>query len=397
MLQKLKKIDIIVLLIILMPIIDVLNTITGFSLSLVYRGIFLIILLCLFLFKNKCKIKKTLLIFLAILGVFSIIFLFHYYLINNTFNFTKEVTSLVKFLYLPILVICLVSYFYDKKYPLSKIIFLLISIYIISLILPSILGFAVKSYGYGKKGFSGLFYAPNEVGAILAVMSPYAIFYSIKDKHKILNFIITLLFIVSCFLIGTKTPVIGLAVSLITILVVSLIRKCLFHKGSQNLLISISLIIITIIIYNFSYLKFNINYQGDWYENNSSNNLVIEFDENKNLYDAELLNENNHLINFPSVDKETNITVTDNKILNMVFSSRNVFMLQNFQHFQTSSLAKKIFGLSLWGISDKNIGKLSELDFIDILINYGIIGFLVLGLYLIILLVIFFIKFFAKF
>ena len=79
MMGKIRNIDLVELLILIMPVIDILNTITGISLSLLYRGIFLIILLFYFLFINKSDIKKTSFVLLILFCVFSGVFLFHYF------------------------------------------------------------------------------------------------------------------------------------------------------------------------------------------------------------------------------------------------------------------------------------------------------------------------------
>ena len=72
-------------------------------------------------------------------------------------------------------------------------------------------------------------------------------------------------------------------------------------------------------------------------------------------------------------------------------------MTENLNAYINASNAKKTFGLSLYGSSEKVSGKLAELDFIDIFTNYGIIGFIVLTIYLFLILIIIIIKFLKDF
>ena len=183
MLEKLKKIDIVKLLILLMPLIDVFNTITGISLSLLYRGLFLAIILFIFLFKNKSKYKQSSLCLIFVIVCFAFVFITNYYLNNGFNNIFNEMATLIKFIYLPIMTICLVNYYDNKDLKISEIMLKLAWIYIIYLLLPTIFGISYSSYDYGKKGFTGLFYAPNEVGTILAILTPFVIF-NIQKKRK---------------------------------------------------------------------------------------------------------------------------------------------------------------------------------------------------------------------
>ncbi len=396
MLEKLKKIDFIELLIFLMPFIDVLNTISGFSLSLLYRGFFLAFILFIFLFKNKSKLKKGSFCLLFLIFCFSFVFLFNYYLVNGLTNLFKEVSSLVKFIYLPIVTVCLVNYYDSKDLKINEIMIKLAWIYIAFLILPSIFGISNNSYDYGKKGLSGLFYAPNEIGAILAILSPFVIYNIQKDKNKFLNILLGILFIITAFLLGTKTPVIGLFISLLHVLIVSIIRMAINKNNFKNIIINICLITFSILIYHNSYLIFNINYQNNNYNNNTTMNSINNID-NINFYNFDKLYENEYLINFPTSYNKNDLKEIDNKLLNIIFSSRNIYMVKSLNDYKNSSNVKKLIGLSFYGETNNEAGKLTELDFVDILVNYGITGTLILSLYIIIIAIAIFIKFMKKF
>ena len=396
MLEKLKKIDIVKLLILLMPLIDVFNTITGISLSLLYRGLFLAIILFIFLFKNKSKYKQSSLCLIFVIVCFAFVFITNYYLNNGFNNIFNEMATLIKFIYLPIMTICLVNYYDNKDLKISEIMLKLAWIYIIYLLLPTIFGISYSSYDYGKKGFTGLFYAPNEVGTILAILTPFVIFNIQKKENKIFSILLGILFIITAFILGTKTPVIGLAITLLGVLIISIIREIISKKNVKNIIINICLILLSFLIYNHSYLVYNMHYQGNIYDVNNFENILSNFD-NINFYNNEELHKKDYLINFPTSYDKFDLKEIDNKILNIIFSSRNIYMTKNLNAYKNSSLTKKIIGLSFYGDANSEAGKLAELDFADILVNYGIVGFLILTLYLIIITISVLIKFLKKF
>ncbi len=397
MLKKINKINLIELFILIMPFIDMLNVITGHSISLYVRGLFLVGLIIYFVFFNKSKIKKTSYYILITLAFFSGIYIYHYFTLNQTFNIINEITTLIKFLYLPVLTIILLNYYDEKELKMQKIMQKIILIYCISLILPTLLGIALKSYEYGKKGYTGLFYAPNEVSSILAIISPFIVLNFQNNQKKILNFLLCIVFILTCFIIGTKAPVIGLAISLLASLFVYIINYIKNKKDFINIIFSIVLILITIITYKYSYLNYNLNLQS----NNFDSNINIEKPTTSHpLTDYEIfiskLNYNNMYINFPTKTYQENYT--NNKLLNLIFSNRNIFVFNNFNKYKNTILSKQLFGLTLkLNKNEPNSNNLSEIDFFDIFIYYGIIGFIVLAGYLIILAFVFVIKYFKKF
>lgn len=402
MFSKIKKIDLLELFVLLMPIIDVINTITGLSISLLARGLFLLGLAIYFVFFNKSNYKKISYILLFILGLFSFTYLFHYFILNGTYNIINEFITLIKFLYLPITIIFLINYYDNKNLNISEIITKIAWIYCLLIIIPTILGVSLESYSDGKLGTSGLFYSPNELSAILTIISPFAVFSLFKKENKIFNIILNVIFIIACYLIGTKTPVMGLLISLILAVIISLIRQTLYKNNLMNIIIAVIFLVSSVFCYQISYLKTNLNYQSNNYGDetptddpddigdNNSNDDNIQNQINKELH------QNDFLINFPT-QPYTN-KINDNKILNLIFSSRNIYMQTNLNKFANTILSKQIFGLTL-GPSENtpDASNTSEMDMIDIFIYYGVIGAIVLVGYLLILLVLSIIKYLKNF
>ncbi len=387
--KHITKKTLIELFIIIMPIIDILNTITGISLSLYFRGLFLGIVLYLFLFKTNSKYKKISYVFLLIIAIFSGIYIYHYYTLNGTYEIVEEITTLIKFIYLPILISSLLNVYDEEKLNINKIMLNLSLIYIALIILPTLFGISLPSYEYAKKGYSGLFYSPNELGSILAILSPFVILNIQNKDKKIINIIISVLFIITSFILGTKAPIIGLSLTLIAAICISILRLKTKSKSISNIFINISLLIVMLLIYNNSYLHYNLTYQQNNY---NENNILEEI----NPDEVDELLSNNNYINFPV--NTYNTKYIDNKLLNLIFSSRNVYMKENIAKYQNTILSKQIYGLTL-GKTPNNFGRtnMSELDIIDIFIYYGIVGVLVLLLYIFVIACLTFIKFCKRF
>ena len=397
MLNKIKKINLLECFILLMPFIDVLNTLFDLSLSLIIRGLFLIGLLIYFIFINKSKYKKISFGLYGILGAFFVIYLFHYFTLNGTNNIVKEFITLIKFLYLPVVSIALLNYYTDKEMKLSKIMQNLAWIYCALIILPTVFNISLNSYSYGKLGTSGLFYSPNELSSILAVLSPFVIMNIFVEKKKILNILLAIIFIITCYLIGTKTPVLGLLASLTAAVLLNLLNAIINKKNAINLLISIILLALSVFYYPNSYLYSNINYQGNDYNESTTpiNPEIPNVDDNTVIIKNEL-HDNDLYINFPT--KLYQNTISDSKILNLIFSSRNIYLQENLNKFANTILSKQVFGLTL-GLSDDGVTstQMSEMDLFDILIYYGIAGAVILIGYLVIILILSIIKYFKNF
>ncbi len=384
--KEVKKINIWELIILLMPIIDIFNTITNKSLSLYFRGLFLVVIVGYFLFKTDSKYKKISISLLIIIGLFSGVYLLHYYTFNGLYNIVNEFTTLIKFIYLPVASIALFNIYQENRFDLNRTMLRLSFIFIVLTVIPTVMGIALPSYEYGKLGYSGLFYSPNELGSILAIISPFLILNLQENSNKIRNFLMTVLFIITCFILGTKTPIIGLIISILGVIVISVLNKIFHKKDWHNIVINVVLLLVFIGVYENSYLKYNLGYQGEEFETKES---IKE-------QDKEGINKNGDYLNFPvnSYGEE----YKDNKIINLVFSSRDVYLNSNLAKFRHSTLTNKIYGLSL-GLNRNNNGatNMSELDFLDIFIYYGIVGFGVLVLYIVYILLGMLIKFFRDF
>lgn len=381
MLKRIKDYDLIFTLLLLMPIIDALTTILGISLSLAIRGLFLIILFYIFLFKIDKKERNKRILPLFIIGLFFSIYMIHFYSLNGTFNIRAEAITLIKFLYLPVLLIILSGYIKNKKVNLLDFVSKLGLIYTILIIIPVLFNFSLNSYEYSKLGFCGLFYSPNELSSILAILAPFIILNYVKNENSIKNIIILTLFIISCFIIGTKTPVLSLFISLIASLIILIFQAIFKNKNTKKILLITLLIIISFGLYEKSYLKQNMYQQDNTYENiNSATNINNPNTTNK----VDELQLYNTLINFPT--KRTYGETIDNKILNLIFSSRNIYFQNNINKYLNASNQEKLFGLTTGPTkNDTKTSNLSELDMVDIFVFYGILGTIVILGYIILL------------
>ena len=168
----------------LMPVIDALNTIVGTKLSLIIRSLFLLGFVIYFLFFCKSDNKKNLIYMFLTIVIFSISYIIYNYFLNGFSNFIGEITSLIKFIYLPILLICLCGYCKDKNINTLNLMINMAYLYALLIVVPTMLGHGLKSYDYYKLGYSGLFYSPNEISNILVILLPFVIFGIFKYKKN---------------------------------------------------------------------------------------------------------------------------------------------------------------------------------------------------------------------
>ena len=85
-----------------------------------------------------------------------------------------------------------------------------------------------NEYLYGL-GTVGWFFAANEIGSIIAILTPFTIINIIENKLNIVNIISIILCILSSLYMGTKVPFIGFIGSL-GILMVYIIFTYIFTK-----------------------------------------------------------------------------------------------------------------------------------------------------------------------
>lgn len=412
---KLNKVEKIYMLILLSPLLDIFTSLginekvplVG-NFGLIFRGVFLIIMV-LSVFYYKTYNRKKYIYFLGIIAIYYLLFnVAHIFL---DFDFIFEFKAFIKAFYLPILFICMLNYFdyfaNKDKVNYKKIFNVLCAtalLYVVLIVVPAFLGIGYNSYASGKRGIVGYFNSPNEVGTILAILSPIVLWKVSDIKNKFLGILITILFIYGSALIGTKTPILGI---LISIIMASLFIVISFVKGKDKKILKkifypLSwLALVLFALFTFSPLFSNFTWQSNLFDNKNLP-VVGQDSTSKPIMDDSLNNGNSSIKdnigdsskddkNLPTNNegsiKKENIIVR--KIKNMIFSSRDIYVEEGLNVFEQGTITEKIFGLGSGKVKTGHKNTV-EIDLFDILFNYGILGFtlyfgiLFFGLYVVI-------------
>ena len=352
----------------ILPFIDLITSlITRFtdlplSLGMLVKGLTLLIGIIYTLFYSKSKYKGKSIIYLIILMVYYSVYILTKRDIWNMSSLINEVVYAFRYMYFPIMIIGLFNIFDDFKINdtlLKKILLINCITYTILLLLPYISGTGFNSYRYSSVlGTNGWFFAANETGIItIILLSSICFFLDNNKKWKIL-FVIPVLF--SIALIGTKVSYLGMII--VTVLVT--LKYILEHKREKPI-IPILLIIILIIMCGFSPTISNLKGSIDRVTEQEKDKVEEEKEPQKFKY-------NNIQDIIPNEKIADGITV--------LLNGRADFFLMNYSIYSESSSVDKLFGIS-WSNREKiNYTfdkKLIEIDYLDIFLHYGIIGFFV--------------------
>lgn len=308
------------------------------TLGIIIRCLFLgIMFLYVFL---KIPFRKHILstIFLATFIIYSI-----FYIACNfdglSILFT-EVKGLIKVFYFPFLVVFFMDianyegFHIDKKYLAWSA-----CIYIGVILLADITHTSFFSYEYDKVGHVGWFFAANEIGAIVGMLTLYAVDYFIHFKQKWLGFLCILVYGYITLLIGTKVPFFAFVLDIGVLIVAYAIKQ------KKLLLILIPAIVLCCVWSPFSNLGQNMGIHISLLQSNQDN-------------------------------EDDPLEMNKDQVTNLVLSSRDLYLDKNLKLYQDSPLINKFFGIGYF--IDEVEYKLVEIDYADILIAQGIAGFLMI-------------------
>lgn len=356
-----------------------------FSAGVIIRGLILLYLL-IYLFSkypNSFKDKKIN-IWLILIFYYFIVFLTNILLLSGIITTIKETISLFKFFYFPLMIITLIFYTKDKPIKnLEKLILLISGIYIFIFFIAQITGTALDTYSSNKAGLSAWFNSANEFGAILAIISPFLI-HRFFNTHNFWFYLYTAIYIYYIFLIGTKVPVMGLILSIIIISVLNnfyyIQKKYNMKEYYQKLIFLLVIIPIIAVFFN---PEFNNNFiiQSSNFDKKHSDSKIVFYDEK---------------YNFPKKEIEEYSIYKENKYLNILLSGRDKYLFRKIQQKKNHSLYMILFGTGNNQEINYEKNKLVEMDFVDVLFNYGLFGFFVYFFGLFIFIKMIFIKIFRQ-
>ena len=327
-----------------LPIIDL---ITGLCLHLLNInftfGIIIKILYLLFIMIISISYKKKVLIPLITIFIYSILYLLGIILYKDI-SLIPNIQSLIKTFYFPILLISL--YPLKDEIKVSKLVlFTTMFLYMILIFVPLILGVGYKTYQITKAGTLGFYNSANEISGIISILTPI-MFILFKDiKSAILKTILTLIYLVVILMIGTKTPLLSLFIT-IGFTILYLWYKSLKKKNYKPILYSFLGLTVAIILLIIVIPKTN------FYKN-------IE----------------THL-NYLKVDNIVEVFEEEELVDHFIFSQRLTFLKHKASLYNKANIYQKLFGIGYLNDFDKET-KLIEMDYFDIFYSHGLIGFLI--------------------
>jgi O-antigen ligase like membrane protein len=359
------------------PIIDILTT---FSMVVLKQtatfGVFfrLLVMGCCFFYIIKKQWGKERNI--TLLYLFSLILMFALNLTINFFfkeNFVlmDEIKFLAKNAYAIIMLFTYIILFssISKQLNLINILkkYLLYAILIINFVmLISILtSTSLKSYDYTKIGFTGWFFAGNEIGAILAIIFPISIIYALSKttEYKYSYYWIPVIFTgYSLLMLGTKVGYGALLLSLMITLFMCFIswfrsRKELTNKKYLiNSVISFLILVTLVVITPFTPV----------FKNTFAHIQLLGIEFGNTPPPAEEDVEDTEQV--PELQKE--------QVENLLLSSREIYLKKQHEQFKEAPIIQKLFGMGYAG-NYKEEAKLIEMDFYDLFFSLGILGFII--------------------
>lgn len=357
------------LFLLLLPIIDVLTSITEKlnlnipSLGIIIKSVFLGIMILYLIISSTSKYKKMSLYYLMAIFLYMVLFFITKINYLNLSLFVIELKYMIKILFYPISLITMICYFDDKKLSkeeLSSVLLKSFLIYLLFIIIPFITKTGFNSYMDGSYGSSGWFYAANEMAIILIALFPFN--YMLLKK----SIVFVIIPIISALLIstlGTKVSMIGLYVISLMLFIISLFyRKN--KKFDKKLILGTFLVLISVIaIFNSSNTVDNI-----------SNSILIQ--ERQNEIDKELYN-----FDYDSNSLFYKVVL---KYGRAILSDRDLYFKYTFKTYDDNfNINTLLFGIGysdVYKINNELATKLIEIDFFDILFHSGLMMSLIVFL-----------------
>lgn len=363
-----KKEKLVYIIILLMPIIDLISSITSRilpnipSLGVLFKGLLILVIISYVLFISKSKYRKVSIYYFMTIFIY-IIFYFIYKTDLLTINIlTNELNYLFKFIYFPIVTFGLLNYFSEYKFDknkLNKVMIISFISYITLIILPTLFNVNFTSYSNSNYyGSVGWFYSANEVSTILLLMFPFI--FTLLEKNKILTIILFGFGLYAISLIGTKVTLFGIIIIMFLLTISSIIKNKKFNTINNYILCT--LFVITILFMNNNYSAINMKSSLSQEEVTEIENISKELED---YY------EENELLNkFKEIGSK-------------LLSSRDVYALNTYKIYDTSYDGCYIlFGMGFSNtdrINNERVEKLIEIDFLDIIFHMGFIALLILA------------------
>ena len=231
-------------------------------------------------------------------------------------------------------------------------------------IVAQLTGTSMKSYTYSKIGWTGWFFAGNEIGGIMAILLPLTALYAIRKTKTWKDIIWWLPFValsLSMLALGTKVGYAGIMIVLLSALFGSLILWVLKKNSTfkLNALMSSLFLAILLIATPFTPVFQNMYAHFD----------ILGLDYSKEDPEKET-----------DVEVEETEEISDEQFQNLIFSSRENYAKDYKYQFIEAPINQKLIGMGFAGNygqqTEMNPLKIIEMDFHDFFYSFGIIGFI---------------------
>lgn len=227
MLKKIINGQLVIILLVLSPLIDIITslmTVNGinFTLGLFIKGIILVlaVIYLLFVDTNNKKYSYFLIGLLALQNILNII--------NNVNLLSTHLFSysgyLMKFDFMVIMLLFFIKYFKNNKFDI-RVLKIPIIIVCLSIVISKLTGTAINTYDEIRVGTSSWFHAGNEFGALLSIMYPIAIYLFLDRKQsRKIDVIYVLIIAYGLLEIGTKVGLLSFYITSVFYIIIRLIN-----------------------------------------------------------------------------------------------------------------------------------------------------------------------------
>ncbi len=355
-----------------LPFVDLLTSLSTrfidfpITIGIVVKGLSLVVALIYVFFYSKCKYRKHTIFYIICICIFAGIYFITKPDIWQFSSLFTEIINAFKYLYFPIMMLCLYNIFHDfdiDPLVIKRIITINCLVYSALMLIPYFTNTGFSSYEWNFGGTTGWFYAANEIGAILVILSICN--FDLMDNEKKWKILLAIPIIYSTSIMGTKVSYIGIIASvLIAVLIFVLNNK------TNRYLLPIVLLVILIFSCMSSVSTDNMDTLAGMDTLPPSTELETEDPASTELTDPN-----------DSIPQSTVDLIRGNRLLNIlnrVTSNRLLYFIENYKHFISNGLSTILFGLG-WAprtaIDYTYYKQLVEIDIFDILLHYGIVGF----------------------
>lgn len=387
------------------PLIDVLTTasiklgLSSITIGIVARLVYLLAMaLWITNAARTSKRAKWYFLYLAGLALLVIANFANNYFVKDPFLIVEELTFYTKVIYFHVLFFGFLLLFEGLAAKGTNIQQLLIRYFVIVstmigtvFIIAQVTGTSLANYARSKDGWTGWFYAGNEIGASMAILLPIAALYAVEKTRSIKDmkhWIPTIMLSLSMLALGTKVGYGGVIIVLGTVLATSLIllvwkkdEHAEKPKRKANLIVSTILLAALLVSTPFTPVF------GNMFAHLDLLGVKVEEKDQKG----------------PTGEADGKITLTGAQVENLVFSSREKYKDDYQMQFQDAPMSQKLLGLGYAGNYEKpdpeNHQRLKtiEMDFHDWFYSFGFVGFLYMVAPLIYFSALYVIRFFASF